>query len=63
MEYHHSEQDYEKFEIECRKIISTVLIICETELVKRSDNDNVLPHAAIAVRESLLTFLALTKNK
>ena len=55
--------NYEEFEAACREIISTVLLVCETELAKRNDNDKALPHAAMAVRESLMAFLALTNSK
>ena len=57
------EHDYEKFEADCLKIISAVLLVCEAELAKRNDNDKALPYAAMAVRESLMAFLALTNNK
>lgn len=57
------EYDYEEFEAACRKIISTALLICEEELIKLNDNDEALPHAAMAVRESLMIFLALTSHK
>ena len=57
------ECDYEKFEAACRKIISTVLLICEAELAKVNDNEEALPHVAMAVRESLMAFLALTSRK
>lgn len=63
MKDHYVEQNYEEFEAEYRKIISTVLLVCEDELAKRNDNDKALPHVAMIVRESLLAFLALTNNK
>jgi len=57
------EYDYEEFETVCRNIISTVLLICEAELAKVNDKEEALPHVAMAVREALMTFLALTGRK
>lgn len=57
------ELEYEEFEAACRKIISTVLFVCEAELAKSNNHEKALPHAAMAVRESLLAFLALTSQK
>lgn len=57
------EREHEEFEAACQKIISTVLQVCEAELAKLNANEKALPHAAMAVRESLLTFLALTSQK
>lgn len=55
--------DYAEFEIDCLKIVSKVLLICEAELAKRNDKEKALPYAAMAVRESLLAFLTLTRHK
>ena len=57
------EHDYEELEAACRKMISAVLLICEAELAKRNDDDKALPHAAMAIRESIMTFLALIREK
>lgn len=57
------EREQEEFETVCQKVISTVLLVCEAELAKRNDNEKALSRAAMAVRESLLTFLALTSQK
>ena len=57
------EYDYEEFETACLRIISTVFLVCDAELAKLNDNEEVLPHVAMAVRESLMAFLALTNHK
>jgi len=57
------EREYEEFEAACRLIISTVLLVCEAKLAISSDNEKALPHAAMAVRDSILAFLALTNQK
>ena len=40
-----------------------VLLTCESELLKNKDKIKALPSAAMAVRESILTFLALVNPK
>lgn len=54
-----SKVDFEDFERACREVISVVLLVCESELFKHNDEIKALPSAAMAVRESILTFLAL----
>ena len=49
----------DELENACREVISIVLLVCETELAKHNDDINTLPSAAMAVRESIMTFLAL----
>lgn len=51
--------DHEKFEDDCRKMISKVLLVCEAELSRCNEHEKTLSRAAMAVRESLLTFLSL----
>lgn len=51
--------ELEKLESICREVISRVLLTCESELIKQNDSIKALPSAAMAVRESILTFLAL----
>lgn len=51
--------EFEKLEKSCREVISQVLLACESELLKYDDKIKALPSAAMAVRESILTFLAL----
>jgi len=46
-----------------KELISMVLYVCETELAKHGDEIKGLPSAAMAVRESILTFLALIGQK
>ena len=62
-----AECDCEKFETDCRNIISAVLSACEAELAKRNDNDNnnkALPYAALAVLPPARgTFFIMRKNK
>jgi len=55
--------DFEEFEKQSQEMISKVLNVCEAELAKRNDNDEALPYVAMSVRESLLAFLALVKQK
>lgn len=55
--------DFEDFEKACCELISLVLLVCESELLKRNDEIKALPSAAMAVRESILTFLALVNPK
>jgi hypothetical protein len=45
-----------------KKLISMVIFVCEMELAKHNDDIKGLPSAAMAVRESILTFLALIKT-
>lgn len=53
--------EFEKLEKICREVISKVLLTCEWELLNNNDKTKALPSAAMAVRESILTFLALIK--
>ncbi len=55
--------EFEKLEKSCREVISQVLLVCESELLKHNDEIKALPSAAVAVRESILTFLALVNPK
>jgi len=55
--------ELEKLEQVCREVISKVLLTCESEILKRDDEMKALPSAAMAVRESILTFLALVNPK
>ena len=55
--------DLEELEKNCREVISGVLLTCESELIKHNDEIKALPSAAIAVKESILTFLALVNPK
>lgn len=47
----------------CHEVISRVLSTCESELSRHNDEITALPSAAMAVRESILTFLALVTSK
>lgn len=51
--------ELEKLEQVCHEVISMVLLTCESELIKHNGEIKGLPFAAMAVRESILTFLAL----
>ena len=53
-------EDLEKI---CREVISRVLHTCELELLNNNDEVKALPFAAMAVKESILTFLALINSK
>ena len=56
--------EFEELEKACREIISRVLLLtCESELLKHGDGIKALSSAAMAVRESILTFLALVNSK
>ena len=44
-------------------MISKVLHVCEAELNKRNENNEALPHAALAILWSLKTFLTLLPRK
>lgn len=55
--------DRENFKEDCRKMISKVLSACEAELLIPNENEKILPHAAMAVRESLLIFIGLISSK
>lgn len=46
-----------------KELISIVLYVCEEELARHNDDVKGLPSAAMAVRESVLTFLALISHK
>ena len=51
--------EFEELEKICRAVISIVLLTCESELLEHGDGIKALPSAAMAVREAILTFLAL----
>lgn len=51
--------EFEELEKMCREVISKVLLTCELELIQHDDDIKALPSAAMAVKESILTFLAL----
>lgn len=55
--------DLKELELVCRETISRILLVCESELIKHNDEIKALPSAAMAVRESILTFLALVTSK
>ena len=55
--------ELEELEKICHELISKVLLTCESELLKHDDGIKALPSAAMAVRESILTFLALVNPK
>ncbi len=55
--------NFEDLEKACREVVSIVLLVCEAELSKHNDDVKGLPSAAMAVRESILTFLALVNPK
>ena len=52
--------DLEKLSIE---LVSMTFYVCETTLAKYNGDVKGLPSAATAVRESILTFLALVNSK
>lgn len=54
---------FEELERAYQEIINRVLNTCESELFKHNDKLPALPSAAIAVKESILTFLALVNPK
>lgn len=47
----------------CHEAIRRVLLICESELRQHNDDIKALPSAALTVKESILTFLALVNAK
>lgn len=53
----------EELEKACHEVITIVLLTCESELLKHNDEIKALPSAAMAVRESIMTFLALVNPK
>jgi hypothetical protein len=55
--------EFEAFEATCHEVISAVLSLCEKELARRNYEEKALPYAALAVRESILAFLALAERK
>ena len=55
--------ELEELEQACREVISRVLHTCESELLKHNDEIKALPSTAMAVRESILTFLVLVNPK
>ena len=58
-----SNLEFEDLEKNCREVISRVLHTCELELLNNNDEVKGLPFAAMAVKESILTFLALINSK
>jgi len=54
-----SKVEIEKLEKVCHEVIRKVLLTCESELLRHDGEIKALPSAAMAVRESILTFLAL----
>lgn len=58
-----SNLEFEDLEKICREVISRVLHTCELELLNNNDEVKALPFAAMAVKESILTFLALINSK
>ena len=58
-----SNLEFEDLEKICREVISRVLHTCELELLNNNDEVKALPFAAMAVKESSLTFLALINSK
>ena len=55
--------ELEELEKVCREVVSKILLTCESELIKNNGEIKALPSAAMAVRESILTFLALISRK
>ena len=55
--------EFEELEKICREVIRRVLLTCELELIQHNDEIKALPYAAMAVKESILTFLALIEPK
>lgn len=55
--------EFEELEKMCTEMISTILLVCEAELAKHNNDVKGLSSAAMAVRESVLTFLALISRK
>lgn len=55
--------DLEELEAICHEVVSRVLLTCESKLIRHNDEIKALPSAAMAVRESILTFLALINPK
>lgn len=58
-----SNLEFEDLEKICREVISRVLHTCELELLNNNDEVKDLPFAAMAVKESILTFLAIINSK
>ena len=48
--------ELEELERISNELISRVLLTCESKLLKHNDEIKALPSAAMAVRESILTF-------
>lgn len=55
--------EFEELEKICSQVVHIVLRMCEAELAKHNDEVKALPSAAMAVRETILTFLALVNTK
>lgn len=55
--------EFDKIEQIFHEVIGIVLLTCESQLAKNDDKIEALPYAAMAVKESLLTFLALVDPK
>ncbi|WP_291441395.1 hypothetical protein [Desulfovibrio sp.] len=55
--------EFEELEKICREVISRILLTSEAELLKHNGDIKALPSAAMAVKESILTFLALINPK
>lgn len=58
-----SNLEFEDLEKICREVISRVLHTCELELLNNNDEVKDLPFTAMAVKESILTFLAIINSK
>ena len=58
-----SNLEFEDLEKICSEVISRVLHTCELELLNNNDEVEALPFAAMAVKESILTFLAIINSK
>lgn len=54
---------FEELESVSHEFIRAILLVCEVELAKHDDDIAGLPSAAMAVRESIITFLALVGQK
>ena len=55
--------EFAELERACAKMIRIVLLACEAKLAEHNDDVKGLPSAAMAVKESDLTFLALISHK
>lgn len=50
---------FKELEKACLEVVRKVLLTCESELIKQNDDIKALPSAAMTIKESILTFLAL----